>query len=74
MTCSHHYWADRIEKNEMGGECNMVRCEETCMQGFSWEIWSKQTNWQTQVQMDHIKMDFKDLKCGAIDWIDLVEE
>jgi hypothetical protein len=24
--------------------------------------------------MDHIKMDFKEVKCGAMDWIDLAED
>ena len=74
MTCSYQYSAEQIEKNELGGACNMCRGEERCMQGFTWEIWSKETNWQTQAQMDHIKIDFKDMKFGAVDWIDVAED
>jgi hypothetical protein len=30
---------NKIEKNEMGGECSMFGGEKSCMQGFGGETW-----------------------------------
>jgi hypothetical protein len=42
ISCSvpglHKYWSgDKIEKNEMGGECSAYGGEERQIQGFGWE-------------------------------------
>ena len=37
---------DKIEKNEMGGECSTYGGEERCIQGFGGETWGKKTTWE----------------------------
>jgi hypothetical protein len=45
---THYSWGDKIEKNEMDGECSAYGGEERCMQGFGGETWGKETTWETQ--------------------------
>ena len=39
MICTAHqiFLDDKIEKNEMGGECSAYGVEESCIQGFGGE-------------------------------------
>jgi hypothetical protein len=39
---------DKIEKNEMGGECSAYGGEERRIQGFGGETFGKETTWKTQ--------------------------
>jgi len=39
---------DKIEKNEMGGACNVCEGEERRTQGFDGEIRGKEITWETQ--------------------------
>jgi hypothetical protein len=39
---------DKIEKNEMGGECSTYGEEERRVQGFGGETWVKETTEETQ--------------------------
>ena len=43
---------DKIEKNEMGGECRAYGGEEWRTQGFGGETWGKETTWENQAQME----------------------
>jgi len=49
--CTAHqiFSGDKINKNEMGGACNMHGGEERCIEGFSVETWRKETTRKTQV-------------------------
>jgi hypothetical protein len=40
---------DKIEKNEMWGECSAFGLEERSIQGFGGETWGKEATWETQV-------------------------
>jgi hypothetical protein len=37
-----------VKKTEMGRACGTYGEEERCIQGFSGEIWGKETTWKTQ--------------------------
>jgi len=39
---------DKIEKNEMSGQCSANGGEERRLQGFGRETWGKETTWKTQ--------------------------
>jgi len=45
---TQYCWGDKIEKNEMGGECSAYGWEERRIQGFGGETWVKETTWETQ--------------------------
>jgi hypothetical protein len=44
-----YYSGDQIKKTEMGRACSMHIGEEKCIQGFTEEIWGKETTCKAQV-------------------------
>jgi hypothetical protein len=40
---------DKSEKNEMGVACSTYGGGKSCIQGFDWETWGKETTGETQL-------------------------
>jgi hypothetical protein len=58
----------------MGGVCSTYGGEEKYIQGFGGETQGKEITWTTQTKWeDNIKMDFQEVGCRGMDWIDLAQ-
>jgi len=65
---------DNIEKNEMGRACSGYGGEERRIEGFfvgkpegNRPLGRLRRRWE-----DNIKMDLQEVRCGGMDWIELV--
>ena len=59
----------------MGGACSAYGGEERCIQGFGGEMWGgKRPLGRTRRRWeDNIKVDVQEVRCGGIDWMELVQ-
>ena len=75
-TAHHIFSGDKIEKNEMGGECSAYWGKDRCIQGFGEEAGGKETTWKTQSQMEgfNIKLDLQQVVCGSMGWIGMNQD
>ena len=74
MICTSHpiLWGDKIGKNEMGGACSAYgegRGVYRVLVGKS--EGRRPLGTPSRRMEDNIKMDFQELVCGSMDWIEL---
>jgi hypothetical protein len=66
---------DRIEKNEMGGACSAYGGRKRRVQIFGGKSEEKKPlgrpgrRWE-----DNINVDFQEVGCGGVDWIELAKD
>jgi len=74
-TLTQYFSGDKIEKNEMGGECIAYGGKERRVQSFDGESkWKRQLVRPRRRWEDNIKMDLSVVECGGMDWIKLAED
>jgi len=56
----------------MGKACSAQGGEERCMQGFGWKPKCKKPLGKPRRRWEDIKMDFEEVGCEGMDWIELV--
>ena len=56
----------------MGGVCSTYRGGERSIQKFGGETEGTRPLGEPRRMWDNIKMDFHEVGCGGVDWIDLV--
>jgi len=74
MICTSHpiLWGDKIGKNEMGGACSTYWEGRGVYRVLVGKAEGKRTLGTLRHRMeDNIKMDFQELGCGRMDWIEL---
>jgi len=65
----------KIEKNEMGGACSAYRRKKRRIQGFGEKTEGKRPLGRSRRRWrDNIKMDFQELGCEGMDWIELAQD
>jgi hypothetical protein len=64
-----------MEKNEMGGACSAYGGGERHYRVLVGKTDGKRPLWRFRCRgEDNIEMDFQEVGCGGIDWIELVQD
>jgi hypothetical protein len=70
---AEHNWNDQVRETEMGRICSTNGVEEECIQVEKPEgkipLGTPRRRW-----VNNIKMDFRDIGWGGMDWIDLAQD